>query len=113
MDFVALGELLIDMFPAETGRPFNQVSAFIPKPGGAPANVAVAGARLGAQTAFIGKVGQDFFGHSLADVLKQEKVDTRGLRFDPDARTTTRHQISGTNPGPGTRLLGATRWAVR
>ncbi len=88
MDFVTLGELLIDMLPAETGRSFAQVSAFIPKPGGAPANVAVAGARLGAQTAFIGKVGQDFFGEMLADVLKRENVDTRGLRFDPDARTT-------------------------
>lgn len=88
MDFVTLGELLIDMFPAETGRRFNEVSAFIPKPGGAPANVAVAGARLGAQTAFIGKVGQDFFGESLAEVLKREKVETRGIRFDPDARTT-------------------------
>lgn len=88
MDFVTLGELLIDMFPAETGRRLVEVSAFSPKPGGAPANVAVAGARLGAQTAFIGKVGADFFGESLADVLKKENVDTRGLRFDPDARTT-------------------------
>lgn len=88
MDFVTLGELLIDMFPAETGRRFNEVTAFIPKPGGAPANVAVAGARLGAQTAFIGKVGQDFFGESLVDVLKNEHVETRGIRFDPAARTT-------------------------
>ncbi len=88
MDFVTLGELLIDMFPAETGRRFNEVTAFIPKAGGAPANVAVAGARLGAQTAFIGKVGQDFFGESLVDVLKRELVETRGIRFDPDARTT-------------------------
>lgn len=88
MDFVTLGELLIDMFPAETGRRFMQVSAFSPKPGGAPANVAVAGARLGAQTAFIGKVGQDFFGEALAAVLKQENVDTRGIRFDDEARTT-------------------------
>jgi fructokinase len=88
MDFVALGELLIDMFPAEVGRRFNEVSAFIPKPGGAPANVAVAGARLGAQTAFIGKVGQDFFGHFLEEVLQKENVDTRGLRYDLDARTT-------------------------
>jgi len=88
MDFVTLGELLIDMFPAETGRHFSKVTAFLPKPGGAPANVAVAGARLGAQTAFIGKVGNDFFGEFLRDVLRQENVDTRGLRFDDDARTT-------------------------
>ncbi len=88
MDLVTLGELLIDMFPAETGKRLTDVSAFLPKPGGAPANVAVAAARLGASTAFIGKVGQDFFGEFLREVLKRERVETRGLRFDPDARTT-------------------------
>ena len=88
MDIVCLGELLVDMFPAEVGRPLVEVSAFRPVPGGAPANVAVAAARLGARSAFIGKVGDDAFGHHLADVLKQEGVDVRGMRFDDQARTT-------------------------
>jgi fructokinase len=88
MDLISLGELLIDLLPAETGRRLIQVSAFSPKPGGAPANVAVAAARLGATSAFIGKVGDDFFGHMLQEVLQQEHVETRGVRFDPDARTT-------------------------
>lgn len=88
MELVTLGELLIDMIPAETGKRLTEVSSFIPKPGGAPANVAVAAARLGASTAFIGKVGQDFFGEMLRDVLQRERVDTRSLSFDPDARTT-------------------------
>ena len=42
MDLVCLGEILIDLFPAEYGRRLAEVSAFIPRPGGAPANVAVA-----------------------------------------------------------------------
>ncbi len=88
MDIVTLGEILIDMLPAETGKRLTQVSAFIPKPGGAPANVAVAAARLGASTAFLGKVGRDFFGEFLREVLQREHVDTRGLRFDDAARTT-------------------------
>ena len=88
MDIVCLGELLVDMFPAEIGRSLVEVSAFRPKPGGAPANVAVAAARLGAQSAFIGKVGDDAFGHHLADVLRQEGVDVCGMRFDDQARTT-------------------------
>ena len=87
MDIVCLGELLIDMFPAEVGRSLVEVSAFRPKPGGAPANVAVAAARLGMHSAFIGKVGDDAFGHHLADVLRHEGVDVRGLRYDPQART--------------------------
>lgn len=88
MDIVSLGELLVDMFPAELGRRMAEVTAFHPKPGGAPANVAVAAARLGANAAFIGKVGEDAFGHHLADVLKAQGVETRGLRFDANARTT-------------------------
>lgn len=88
MDIVTLGEILVDMFPAELGRRLTEVSAFRPKPGGAPANVAVAAARLGKRAAFIGKVGDDAFGHHLADVLAREGVDVRGIRYDEQARTT-------------------------
>ena len=88
MDILCLGEVLIDVFPTETGRRLIEVTSFQPKPGGAPANAAVAAARLGAQSAFIGKVGEDIFGHYLEEVLKAEGVDIRGLRFDPYARTT-------------------------
>lgn len=87
MDIVCLGELLVDMFPSEVGRTLTEVSAFRPKPGGAPANVAVAAVRLGAQSAFIGKVGDEAFGHHLADVLRQAGVDVSGMRFDKNART--------------------------
>lgn len=88
MDLVCLGELLIDMFPAEVGRRMAEVSAFHPKPGGAPANAAVAAARLGTKSGFIGKVGEDTFGRHLEQVLHNEGVDTRGVQFDPRARTT-------------------------
>jgi fructokinase len=88
MHIVTLGEILIDMFPAEVGRPLTQVTAFHPKPGGAPANVAVAAHRLGASTAFIGKVGNDIFGHQLIDVLTNEGVETHCMRVDDKARTT-------------------------
>lgn len=87
MDIVCLGELLIDMLPAEVGRSLVEVSAWRPKPGGAPANVAVAAARLGAQSAFIGKVGDEAFGHYLAGVLRGEGVDVGGMRYDGEART--------------------------
>ena len=87
MDIVCLGELLVDMFPAEVGKPLTEVTAFRPKPGGAPANVAVSAARLGARSAFIGKLGDEAFGHHLADVLRIEGVDVSGVRFDPKVRT--------------------------
>ena len=114
MDIVCLGELLIDMFPAEVGKKLTEVSAFRPKPGGAPANVAVAAARLGARSAFIGKVGDEDFGHFLADVLRREGVNITGMRFDAEARTTMAFLampdvnsydiVFYRNPGADTRL---------
>ena len=88
IDILSLGELLIDMFPEKIGPGIGEVEAFIPKPGGAPANVAVAAKRLGAVSAFIGKVGDDLFGTHLKKVLDDEGVITTGLRFDHNARTT-------------------------
>jgi fructokinase len=88
MDIVTLGELILDMFASESGKDFNEVSAFLPVAGGAPANVAVAAAKLGAKSAFIGKVGEDQFGHRLAKVLEGYGVDTRGMRYDGKYRTT-------------------------
>ena len=74
---VTLGELLIDL--TQKGTDKNGCGEFTAYPGGAPANVAVAAARLGADTGFIGKVGNDAFGRSLADTLKKEGVDISGL----------------------------------
>jgi fructokinase len=87
MEIVCLGELLIDMLPTELGRGVAEVSAWLPKPGGAPANVAVAASRLGAESAFVGKVGDEAFGHYLAGVLGDEGVDVSGVRYDEEART--------------------------
>jgi sugar/nucleoside kinase (ribokinase family) len=50
--------------------------------------VAVAASKLGARAAFIGKVGEDAFGRRLESVLKGYGVETRGMRFDREHRTT-------------------------
>lgn len=84
---IALGELLIDFVPTVSGVSLEEAPAFQKAPGGAPANVAVGLARLGASCAFLGKVGDDPFGHFLADTLRANGVETAGLRFDSEART--------------------------
>ena len=71
---ISLGEALIDVF-AEPGVPLREAKALRPRPGGAPANVAVALARLGADVGFIGKVGADDFGAYLIDLLAAEGID--------------------------------------
>ncbi len=87
MSIVCLGELLIDFVALESGVGVGEASGFLKKPGGAPANVAVAVKRLGYDSAFLTQVGDDPFGHYLAGVLKDEGVETRGVRFTDAART--------------------------
>ncbi|XP_030473304.1 probable fructokinase-7 isoform X2 [Syzygium oleosum] len=84
---VCFGEMLIDFVPTVGGVSLAEAPAFEKAPGGAPANVAVGISRLGGSTAFVGKVGDDEFGHMLAHILKQNNVDNSGVRFDHKART--------------------------
>ncbi|KAI3704904.1 hypothetical protein L1987_75133 [Smallanthus sonchifolius] len=84
---VCFGELLIDFVSSVPGVSLAEAPAFEKAPGGAPANVAVGISRLGGSSAFIGKVGDDQFGYMLADILKINKVNNSGKRFDHKART--------------------------
>lgn len=77
MDILSIGEILIDL--TQTGVNAKGVPLYAANPGGAPANLSVAAARLGARTAFIGKVGDDAFGRYLTDVLKKDGVDVSAL----------------------------------
>lgn len=85
-DIVAVGEVLIDL--TQKGVDELGVGQYAANPGGAPANLAVAAARLGASTAFVGKVGRDAFGNYLRAVLEENQVDTEGLLVDEKEHTT-------------------------
>lgn len=85
-DVVAIGELLIDFTPAGMSPAGNTL--FERNPGGAPANVLAAIARLGGKGAFIGKVGNDQFGHFLKQVMEDSAIETQGLKFSDYVNTT-------------------------
>ncbi len=85
---VCLGEVLIDFVSEEKDAPLASLPRFVGAAGGAPANVAVGLARLGVETGFIGKVGDDPFGEHLRGTLRAEGVDTTFLRRAPGVRTT-------------------------
>jgi len=87
MDVITCGEVLVDFFATEVGVDLAEATRFTKAPGGAPANVAVGLSRLGHSAGFLGQVGDDAFGHFLADVLTQNGVDVRGLHFSTEART--------------------------
>ena len=86
MDVVALGELLIDF--TENGMSAQGNPLFEANPGGAPCDVLAMLSRLGHKTAFVGKVGQDFFGQQLEKAIREVGIDASGLRRDPEVHTT-------------------------
>ena len=55
----SIGEALIDMIPSRVGCSFDEVPAFSPRVGGAPANVCAAVARLGGRSALLSQLGDD------------------------------------------------------
>ncbi len=85
-DVVALGELLIDF--TQNGLSQQGNGLFEANPGGAPCNVLAMLTKLGKKTAFIGKVGDDFFGRMLAETICEVGIDNRNLLFDDKIHTT-------------------------
>ena len=85
-DVVALGELLIDF--TENGLSGQGNTLFEANPGGAPCNVLAMLKKLDRSCAFIGKVGEDMFGHLLQDVATEAGICMDYLVFDKNVRTT-------------------------
>lgn len=85
-DVTALGELLIDF--TQNGLSSQGNMMFEANPGGAPCNVLAMLAKLGKRTAFIGNVGDDFLGRTLADVVAEAGINTDSLHFDSEVHTT-------------------------
>lgn len=76
------GEVLIDFLQDKA-----QPGLFHRFAGGAPANVAVAVAKLGGQSKFIGMLGKDMFGDFLQQELQSYGVDCTAVRQTMDAKT--------------------------
>lgn len=85
-DVTALGELLIDF--TENGKSAQGNPLFEANPGGAPCNVLAMLSKLGLKTAFIGKVGKDFFGGQLKGAIMESGINADNLRMDEEIHTT-------------------------
>ena len=84
---VTLGEVVSDIYRDESESDVEL--PLTARPGGAPANVAVAAARLGSEAAFIGSVGEDLLGDFILRVLEAEGVNTSAVRrCEPPTRTS-------------------------
>lgn len=82
MDVISIGEMLIDFTPGK------EADSYIKNPGGAPANAVIAMARNGLETGFIGKLGDDDFGHFLKGILEKEHVQVLCPELSREAVTT-------------------------
>lgn len=76
------GDAVVDLIP-------EGENTYLKCPGGAPANVAVAVSRLGGNSAFFGRVGQDPLGRFMKKTLTDEKVNTEHMLLDEEQRTST------------------------
>lgn len=77
---ICLGEILFDYLADDLGKSISEVKSWASYPGGAPANVASALAKLGTPSAFIGCVGQDDAGRELISLLQSIGVDVSGVQ---------------------------------
>lgn len=107
-DVVAIGAALVDMVALIENFPGIDEEVFVPKlelmGGGSAANFAIACARLGLITGFIGKLGRDAFGNKLLDDFKEEKVIIDGIVFSPEIPTGVCYAVVDKN---GNRILYA------
>ena len=84
---VSIGECLIDLIAPEEVD-LSAAAELHVREGGAPANVAVALARLGVDARLHAVVGGDPFGERLRTRLEWESVDVSAMRIAPDVPTT-------------------------
>ena len=99
---ICLGEILFDYLADELGKSISEVSSWTPYPGGAPANVAAALAKLGTPAAFIGCVGKDSQGRELIQLLQSIGVNLAGIQYN--AQVPTR-QVYVTRTQDGDRVF--------
>lgn len=85
-DVTALGELLIDF--TENGKSAQGNALLEANPGGAPCNVLAMLEKLGKNTAFVGKVGNDQFGRLLKETIESVGIDSGNLVIDEEVNTT-------------------------
>jgi 5-dehydro-2-deoxygluconokinase len=77
LDVLAIGRSGVDIYPLQIGVGLEDVESFGKFLGGSAANVAVAAARLGNQTALISGVGDDPFGRFVRAELARLGVENR------------------------------------
>jgi 2-dehydro-3-deoxygluconokinase len=86
LDVITFGEAMA-MFIADHPGSLHEVNQFTRELAGAETNVAIGLARLGLNSGWISKVGNDAFGKFIIERLKNENVDTSQVLIDDNYPT--------------------------
>lgn len=86
-EVLAIGRLGVDLYPQQDGVGLEDVTTFGKHLGGSAANVAVAAARYGHDSALLSRVGDDPFGRYLRAELARLDVRTGFVATDPTYKT--------------------------
>ena len=84
-DVVTFGEVMLRLSPPNFMR-FEQTTSFDAHAGGAEMNVAVACARLGLESAYVTKLGDNSIGHFIRNKAREHGVDTSHILWDSESR---------------------------
>ena len=110
---LCLGEALVDLICERPVATLTDADAFVPRFGGALANIAVAAARAGADAGLAGAAGDDDWGRLLRDRLDAEGVDLRFFELLGGERTPIAFASIDENGEPRFQIYGdAVRIAV-
>jgi sugar/nucleoside kinase (ribokinase family) len=90
LTLVTVGELLVEFVSHRKNCGLRKIGEYSgPYPSGAPAIFLDQASRMGARTEMIGGVGDDGFGHSLLQRLKDDGVGVRGVHVSQSHTTGT------------------------
>jgi fructokinase len=84
---LCLGDALIDLVCERPLADVSEADAFVPRFGGAVANIAVVAARAGARIALAGGAGDDLWGRWLRERLVREGIDVSRFTLVAEAQT--------------------------
>jgi len=88
LDLITIGRVSVDLYGQQVGSRLEDVASFAKGVGGCPANVAIGAARLGLRAALISRVGDEPMGRFVLEQLARERVETGGVRVDPQRLTS-------------------------
>ena len=103
---LCLGEALVDLVCERRVAALGEADAFVPHPGGATANVAVAAARCGADIALAGGAGDDPWGRWLRAGMHEGGVDLRWFGLVPGLATAIAFVVTDPDGEPSFQIYG-------